>query len=161
MGETLKSENLGSYIRGLERRVLALETSRRPSQTFVDVVPADPVGTFDTDYVTLFRIRLDVLVAPVLEVGLVAFTDGGSQGVWRLQANNIAGLPVSAEVPFAGAAASYTTELSFGQGAVGGLGFIGTSVNVQAKRTSGGSGVYLFYPSVAMLDYGLTTTDVS
>ena len=161
MGELIKPENLGTYIRGLERRIQALETSRRPSQTFVDVIPADPAGTFDEDYVTLFRIRLDVLVAPVLEVTLAAYADGVTQGVWRLQTNNIAGSPVSADVPFAGAAAFYTTTLTFSEGAIGGVGFIGGTVNVQAKRTSGGGGVYLYYPNVAMLDYGLTTVDVA
>lgn len=161
MAELIKPESLGTYIRGLERRIHALETSRRPSQTFVDVIPADPVGTFDEDYVTLFLIRVDVLVAPVLEVKLAAFTDGGSQGAWRLQTNNPGGSPVSADVPFAGATAFYTTTLTFSEGAIGGIGSTGVTVNVQAKRNSGGSGVYLYYPTIAMLDYGLQTIDVA
>lgn len=159
MGELIKPENLGTYIRGLERRIQALETSRRPSQTFVDVIPADPAGTFDEDYVTLFRIRIDVLVAPVLEVTLAAFADGVTQGVWRLQTNTLSGLPVSAETPFAGAVANYTTTLTFSEGSIGTI--TGLLVNVQAKRTSGGGGVYLYYPTIAMLDYGLTTIDVA
>ena len=161
MGELIKPENLGTYIRGLERRIQALETSRRPSQTFVDVIPADPVSTTSAVFVTLFRIRIDVLVAPVLEVTLPAYTDGVTQAVWRLQTNNIAGSPVSADVPFAGALASYTTTLTFAEGAIGGIGSNGVTVNVQAKRTSGSDDVYLYYPTIAMLDYGLTTIDVA
>ena len=152
MGDFLRSEDLGSYLRDMERRVLALETSRRPSQTFVDVIPVDPVGTFDTTYVTLFRIRLDVVTAPVLEVQIAAYTDGGSQGVWQLKL----GANVSDEVPFAGATSSQSATLTFGEGTVGGGPFV---VDVQAKRTTGAAGVYLFYPSMAMLDFGIVTSD--
>ena len=153
MAEILGREDLGSYLRTLERRVLALETSRRPSQTFCDVVPADPIGSDSDTYVTLFRVRLDVLVAPVLEVGLIAQADGVTQGVWRLQTTG--GALTSDEVPFAGAADSYTTTLTFGEGSLGG----NFMVDVQVRRTSGASFVYLSYPAVAMLDYGLTTSD--
>jgi hypothetical protein len=153
MAEILGREDLGSYLRTLERRVLALETSRRPSQTFCDVVPADPIGSDSDTYVTLFRVRLDVLVAPVLEVGLIAQADGVTQGVWRLQTTG--GALTSDEVPFAGAAASYTNTLTFGEGSIGG----NFMVDVQVRRTSGASFVYLSYPAVAMLDYGLTTSD--
>ena len=159
MGDFLRSEDLGSYLRDMERRVLALETSRRPSQTFCDVIPVDPVSTTSAVFVTLFQIRIDVLVAPVLEVTLPAYTDGVTQGVWRLQNNNIAGSPVSADVPFAGAPALYTTTLTYSEGAIGGIGSNGITVNVQAKRTTGSDDVYLYYPTIAMLDYGLQTTD--
>jgi hypothetical protein len=155
MAEFLGREDLGSYLRTLERRVLALETSRRPSQTFVDVVPVDPVGVDSDTYETVFRVRLDVVTAPVLEVGLQASADGIAQGVWRLQVAG--GSLTSGEVPFAGVAANYATSLTFPAGLVG----TSLAVNVQVRRTTGSSFVYLSYPFVAMLDYGLTTSDVT
>ena len=153
MGDFLRSEDLGSYLRDMERRVLALETSRRPSQTFCDAVPVDPIGTESDTYVTLYRIRLDVLTAPVLTVTLLAQADGVTQGSWRLQVTG--GALTSTEVAFAGAAASYTNTLTFGEGSIG----TNFMVDVQVRRTSGASFVYLSYPAVARLDFGLTTSD--
>lgn len=155
MAEFLGREDLGSYLRTLERRVLALETSRRPSQTFCDVVPVDPIGVDSDTYETVFRVRLDVLVAPVLTVSLIAEADGIAQGVWRLQVTG--GALTSTEVPFAGVAAGYTNTLTFGEGSIGG----NFMVDVQVRRSTGSSFVYLSYPFVARLDYGLTTSDVS
>lgn len=152
MGELLRREDLSTYLRDVERRVLALETSRRPSQTFLDVVPVEAVSIFDDVYVTLFRIRVDIVTAPVLTVSLAASGDGVTQGSLRLKV----GANESAEVAFAGAPASYTATLTFGEGTVGGGPF---AVDVQAKRTSGASSVSLFYPGLAMLDFGLTTSD--
>jgi hypothetical protein len=153
MGDFLRSENLGSYLRDMERRLLALETSRRPSQTFCDAVPVDPIGTDSDTYVTLYRIRLDVLTAPVLTVSLLAQADGVTQGVWRLQTTG--GLLTSNEIAFAGAVAGYTNTLTFGEGSIGG----NFMVDVQVRRTSGASFVYLSYPAVARLDFGIVTTD--
>jgi hypothetical protein len=153
MAEILGREDLGSYLRDMERRLLALETSRRPSQTFCDAVPVDPIGTDSDTYVTLYRIRLDVLTAPVLTVNLLAQADGVTQGSWRLQVTG--GASTSDEVAFAGAADSYTNTLTFGEGSIGG----NFMVDVQVRRTSGASFVYLSYPAVARLDFGLTTSD--
>ena len=153
MGDFLRSEDLGSYLRDMERRLLALETSRRPSQTFCDAVPVDPIGTDSDTYVTLYRIRLDVLTAPVLTVNLLAQADGVTQGSWRLQETG--GALTSNEIAFAGVAASYTNALTFGEGSIGG----NFMVDVQVRRTSGASFVYLSYPAVARLDFGIVTTD--
>jgi hypothetical protein len=152
MGDFLRSEDLGSYLRDMERRVLALETSRRPSQTFCDVTLPEPVSTFSDTYETLFQIRIDVLVAPVLRVRLQASTAGVTQAVWRLEINT----STSAEVPFAGAVASYDTSFTFSSLFIGNSGI---TVNVQARRTSGASSLSLYYPQFAVLDYGATTSD--
>jgi hypothetical protein len=157
VAEILQPENMATYLRSLERRVAALESSGRPSQIPMDVtVWGATESTASADWTPLYDLRLDVVVGPAFRVGLAAYTDVGTFGQWRFQITNITGTPVSDTVAAVSATPGNTVLiLTNSDNLVYGAQNI--RIEIQARVTTGGGSVYLYRPFLAWNGISIAT----
>lgn len=148
MPENLQPENMSTWMRGIERRLAAVERpSRLSTVQYTNVVAPNTYRQPTGSWSVMWEFNLSLVVADAVSVAAVVITQAGVTVDLRLIANSF-GIPT-------------TDTLSFPAGTEDAVRFdwlvpnifpgqVGTYIQLQAIQTGGAGTASVFTPFVAM-----------
>jgi hypothetical protein len=161
MGEILRSEDLSTYIRDLERRVANLESGRQTAFHNLITNPSnDAIERANATWTPVFDVRIPIASHEAVFVRVQAYKDPGvTVGLVRLQATTVTGLPVTVAKPVTSTDPVTPTQLTFAW-RIPDL-VLGSSVNIQVQsiRSSGSGSVFTYWPNSAYIGLVPNATD--